>query len=148
MRPSAVEVRRRYRGTVATVEDLHELAMALPEVAQDTAWGDRPAYKVRGKSFIIFRGPRKDAVDRDTGELLPDVIMLTCPGPEEKRALVADESTPFFTTPHFDGYDAVLVRAAHLDRITRQELSEVVTDAWLTRAPGRLAKEWLASQKS
>lgn len=128
----------------ARVEDIHTLAMALPEVTHEAAWGDRPAYQVRGKSFLIFRGPRKDAVDPATGEPLGDVIMIRCPGPEEKRALVSDQQTPFFTTPHFDGYDAVLVRQAHLGRLTRDELAEVIEDAWLSRAPKRVAKEWLA----
>ncbi len=130
------------RGSAKT-QDVHDIAMRLPESAQAAAWGDRPAYQVNGKNFIIFRGPRKDAVDVETGELLTDVIMFSCPSEEDKLALVQNEATPFFTTPHFNGYSAVLLREAHVGQLSRNELGEVITDAWLTRAPKRLAKQWL-----
>ena len=58
-----------------------------------------------------------------------------------KEALLADESGVFFTTPHFDGYPAVLVR---LPEIELDLLEEVVTEAWLARAPKRLVREYLA----
>lgn len=121
--------------------DIDELATALPEVERSVAWGDLPAYRVRGKSFVIYRGPRKDALD-EAGERLPDVVMFAVPGPEDKEALLAS-GPPWFTTSHFDGYHAVLVREAHLGQLTRQELAEVIEDAWLAKAPKRLAKEWL-----
>jgi hypothetical protein len=57
-----------------------------------------------------------------------------------KEALVADDPEVFFTTPHFDGYPAVLVR---LDRIAVEDLGEVVVEAWLARAPARLVKAFL-----
>lgn len=63
-----------------------------------------------------------------------------------QEALLADPSGAFFTTPHFGGYNAVLVRMCQLDRITLQELKEVITDAWLCRAPKRLAKAYLAER--
>ena len=110
-----------------------------------TAWGDRPAYQVAGKSFVIYRGPRKDAVDEATGERLEDVIMLAVPGPEDKEAILAG-GPPWFTTSHFDGYNAVLVQESRLSELTRDELDEVIQDAWLAKAPRRLAKEWLAAR--
>jgi len=121
--------------------DLDELASALPEVEKSISWGDLPAYRVRGKSFVIFRGPRKDALD-EAGERLLDVVMFAVPGPEDKEALLA-AGPPWFTTSHFDGYNAVLLRAANVGQLTRKELAEVVEDAWLAKAPKRLAKEWL-----
>jgi hypothetical protein len=124
--------------------DIDEIALALPEVEKDISWGDRPAYQVRGKTFVIYRGPRKDAVD-DQGERLPDVIMVAVPGPEDKEALLAS-GPPWFTTSHFNGYNAVLIRESQLGQVTRDELTEVVQDAWLAKAPKRLAKEWLASR--
>jgi hypothetical protein len=57
-----------------------------------------------------------------------------------KEALLADDPRVFFTTQHFDGYPAILVR---LDRIAVEDLEEVVTEAWLVRAPSRLADEYL-----
>jgi hypothetical protein len=56
---------------------------------------------------------------------------------------VEDESTPFFTIPHFNGYSAVLVQESRLGELTRQELEEVITDAWAAKAPKRLVKEHL-----
>jgi len=66
----------------------------------------------------------------------------------DKLALVQDPTTPFFTTPHFDGHDSVLVQASRLGEITRQELAEVVQDAWLARASPRRRADWLAANLS
>lgn len=129
----------------ARVQDLHALAASLPEVERDpadVADGGRAAYKIRSKTFVFFRGPRKDAVDPDTGEAYDDVIAFHCTA-EDKEALVGDPGTPFFTTPHWNGYNAVLLLERDLGRLTVAELREIVTDAWLARAPKRLAKEYL-----
>lgn len=64
---------------------------------------------------------------------------------EDKRALGADPSTPFFTTPHVDGHLSVLIRSSRLGEIDRDELREIIADAWLARAPKRLAAAWLSS---
>ena len=124
----------------ATVEDVHEIALGMPFVTVEHGSGDNPVYQVGGKSFIFFRTPRPDAVDPETGVRYPDVIVFWVPSDEDKLALVQDETNPFFTTPHFDGYPAILVR---LDEITLEELEEVIVEAWLNRAPKRLAKEYL-----
>ena len=57
-----------------------------------------------------------------------------------KDALLADDPAVYFTTPHFDGYPAVLVRLGEIDM---GELEELVAEAWLCRAPKRLAKEFI-----
>ena len=129
---------------MATVEDVHALAAALPGVDIVEGSAGRPIYSVRGKSFVFFRNPRPDAVDPATGERFADVICLWTETLEDKQALVEDPTTPFFTTPHFDGYRAVLVRESRLHEIGRTELAEVITDAWLARAPKRMAAAWLA----
>jgi hypothetical protein len=105
--------------------------------------GERPGYSVRGKTFVFFRSPRPDAVDAETGERMEDVICLHVPNLADKDALVEADG-PFFTTPHFNGYRAVLLRERDLPRVTRAELAEVITDAWLARAPKRLATQFLA----
>ncbi|WP_392543911.1 hypothetical protein [Oryzobacter telluris] len=122
-------------------EDVDALAMALPEVSNDGT-AEHPAYAVRGKKFLLWRGPRKDAVDPDTGEVLPDVIAVVVPGPEDKQAIL-QTGPPWFTTTHFDGYDYVLLRERDLPELEYVELAEVVTDAWATRAPKKLVKEHL-----
>lgn len=124
-----------------TRADVDDLAMALPEVTNDGT-PEHPAYAVRGRKFLMWRGLRKDAVDAETGEPMPDVIAIVVPGPEDKEALL-QSGPPWFTTPHFDGYDYVLVRERDLGDLDLVELAEVVTDAWATRAPKRLVTEHL-----
>jgi hypothetical protein len=67
---------------------------------------------------------------------------------EEKEVVLADDRRIYFTTPHFRGYPAVLMRIPDLARIDRDELFELVAGAWLTRAQKRLAKAWLAEHGS
>jgi hypothetical protein len=130
-------------GRPARLEDVHELALAMPHVTVDDPDADNPVYQVGGKSFVFFRNPRPDAVDPDTGERYPDVIVFWVESDADKQALVQDESTPFFTTPHFDGHLSVLIRAGRLGEITRAELAEVIQDAWLARASQRRRTAWL-----
>lgn len=124
--------------------DIHDIAMALPEVELGTSWGDRPTYLVRGRGFLLYRGRQKDAVDPDTGEPMDDVIRITVPSVEEKRALLESEDLPFFTTDHFRAEDrSVLLRERDLDRLDDIELAEIITDAWASVAPASLVKKHL-----
>lgn len=129
----------------ARVEDVHELAAAMPHVTAYRDGSEIPVYQVGGKSFVFFRTPRPDAVDPETGERYPDVIVFWVASAADKEALVQDPATPFFTTPHFAGHPSVLVRASRLGELTRAELAEVVQDAWLSRASKRRAEAWLAA---
>ena len=101
-----------------------------------------------GKSFIFFRNPRPDAVDPETGERYTDVIVFWVAAEEDKHALVQDETSPFFTTPHFNGHLSVLLRASRIGELSRDELAEVVQDAWLARASKRRAADWLSSHRA
>ncbi|HEY2060525.1 MmcQ/YjbR family DNA-binding protein [Amycolatopsis sp. NBC_01480] len=127
----------------AKVEDVHELALAMPHTTVERGSGDNPVYQVGGKSFVFFRNPRPDAVDPDTGERYPDVIVFWVGSEADKQAMVQDEGSPFFTTPHFNGHPSVLLRAARVGELSRQELAEVVQEAWLSRASARRAATWL-----
>jgi hypothetical protein len=129
----------------ARVEDVHELAGGMPYVTVEKGPSDNPVYQVGGKSFIFFRNPRPDAVDPDTGERYADVIVFWVPTEQDKQAMVLDDGSPFFTTPHFNGHRSVLLRASRIGELTRQELAEVVADAWLSRASARRAAAWLAT---
>ncbi len=131
---------------MATVEDVHDLAQAMPHVTVVRGGGGNPVYQVGGKSFVFFRTPRPDAVDPDTGARYDDVILIWVPDEEDKLALVQDPGSPFFTTPHFDGHASVLVRGSRLGELTRDELAEVIQDAWLSRASKRRAETWLAGR--
>jgi len=129
---------------MATMHDLDELALALPETEKEISEDGRPSYGVRGKMYCFHRSRRPDAVDPETGERLEDVLMFRVDGQEAKELVLADPRGLFFTTPHFNGYPAVLIRIPDLARLDRDELQDTVVDAWLTRAPKRVAKAWLA----
>ncbi len=131
----------------ARVADVHELALGMPHVTEVTGRPEHPVYQVGGRSFVFFRTPRPDAVDPETGERYPDVIVFWVPSEEDKLALVQDPTSPFFTTPHFDGHPSVLVRASRIGELSHEELAEVVQDAWLSRASARRAAAWLAAHQ-
>jgi hypothetical protein len=126
------------------VEDIHELAQGMPHVTVEYGGSGNPVYQVGRKSFIFFRTPRPDAVDPATGERYRDVIVFWVGSEADKQALVQDERTPFFTTAHFDGHLSVLVRGSRIGELSRDELVEVVQDAWLARASPARARAWLA----
>ena len=134
------------RSRRARIGDVHELAMAMPHVTVGHGPHGNPIYQVGGRSFVFFRNPRPDAVDPDTGERYPDVIMFWVTSEADKQALVQDHASPFFTTPHFDGHPSVLVRASRIGELTVQELTEVIQDAWLSRASPARAAAWLSTR--
>jgi hypothetical protein len=122
--------------------DLDELALAMPQATKEISDG-RPAYFVHGKLFCFHRGRRRDAVDPETGDRLADVLMFRVADLDMKELMLADDRGIFFTTPHFNGYAAVLMRIPDLARVEREELGDLVAEAWLTRAQKRVAKAWL-----
>jgi len=127
----------------AKVKDVHDLALAMPYATVERGTANRPVYQVGGKSFIFFRNPRPDAFDPDTGERYTDVIVFWVLDESDKFAMVQDESTPFFTTPHFAGHPSVLLRESRISELSYSELAEVVQDAWLSRVSQRRRTEWL-----
>jgi hypothetical protein len=129
---------------VATTADLDELALALPQTTKELSDDGRPSYRVHGKLFCCQRGRRADALDPVTGERLDDVLMFRVADLDVKNLLLADDRGIYFTTPHFDGYAAVLLRIPQLTGLDRDELGDLVAEAWLTRAQKRVAKAWLA----
>jgi hypothetical protein len=128
------------------MKDLDELALAMPQATKEVSDDGRPTYSVHGKAFCLHRSRRPDAVD-ETGERLDDVLMFRVDGPDTKELVLADPRSIFFTTPHFNGYPAVLIRIPDLKRLPLKELRDVVVDAWLTRAQTRVAKAWLAENE-
>src|SRR3954467_10730836 len=128
---------------MATWDDVESIALGLPDTSQELAWGTRH-WKVHGKGFVWERPLRKSDL-KALGDAAPEGPILGARVEHlvAKEALLADPSGVFFTTPHFDGYPAVLVL---LDEIDLEGLDEVVVEAWLARAPKRLAAEYLASR--
>lgn len=136
--PGVAEKPRRSR-----VADVHELALGMPHVTVAARSTGNPVYQVGGKSFVFFRTPRPDATDPETGERYQDVIVFWVASEADKHALVEDQASPFFTTPHFDGHRSVLLRSSRIGELTRQELAEVIQDAWLAQASKRRGTTWL-----
>ena len=117
----------------ASVADVHELAMAMPHVTRtEGSQGTPVVYQVGGKSFVFFRNPRPDACDPVTGERYDDVIVFWVADEADKRSLVDDEDSPFFTTPHFDGHLSVLLRGKHVPELSLRRAGR--------GGPGRVAR--------
>lgn len=123
---------------MATWDEVRRFALALPEVDE----ADRGnAWRVRGKAFV-FERPLREADLEALGDDAPadPILGAWVPDLVAKEALLADAPEVYFTTPHFDGYRLVLVRLPVIDP---GELEELVVEAWLSRAPKRLAKSFL-----
>jgi hypothetical protein len=125
---------------MATWHDVRRIALALPETSEDTSRETRH-WRVKDKGFVWERPLRRKEIE-SLGRDVPDGPILGARVEHigAKDALLAEDPRVFFTTPHFDGYPAVLVR---LDRIAAEDLDELVTEAWLARAPKRLVKAYL-----
>ena len=123
-----------------TWDDVRRIALALPETSERLSH-DRPSWRVQDKMFVWER-PLRPADLRALGDKAPTGPILGARVEHlvAKEALLADDPGVFFTTPHFDGYSAVLVR---LDRIAAEDLKEVIVEAWLARAPKRVAREYV-----
>jgi hypothetical protein len=126
---------------MADWDDVRRIALGLPETTERSAHG-QPAWRVRDKLFVWDR-PLRQSDYEALGDGAPEGPVLGARVADEgvKEALIASDPEVYFTTPHFDGYPAVLVR---LDAITQRELGELITDAWLARAPKRLARDFLS----
>lgn len=135
------------REAPARTDDVHAIAVSMPHVKRIEGPKGNPIYQVGGKSFVFFRTPQPDAEDPETGERYADVIMIWVESESDKLALIQDPALPFFTTDRFDGHPSVLVRASRLPEISRTELTELIQDAWLSRASKRRADRWLAEQQ-
>ncbi|MFN8194288.1 MAG: MmcQ/YjbR family DNA-binding protein [Nocardioidaceae bacterium] len=128
----------------ATPDDIDVICRSLPEVELGVTWGDVPTFKVpvgdKGKGFVLYRKPHKTAVDPETGEPYDDLLVIRVRDAADKAALVEDPDTPFFTIPHFASFNAVLVQQSRLGELGLDELTEVITEAWMAVAPRTLVK--------
>ncbi len=126
---------------MATWEDVRRIAMALPESSERVSREHRQ-WRVKDKLFVWERPLRAKEIEA-LGDEAPDgpILAARVEHVGAKEALLADDPRVFFTTSHFDGYAAILVR---LERITVPDLNEVIVEAWLARAPKRLAEAYAA----
>jgi len=126
---------------VPTWDDVRRIALSLPETSEKLMWGT-PSWRVRTKLFVWERPLRKGDLEA-LGDGAPEGEILGARVEDllAKEALIADEPA-IFTTPHFDGYPAVLIE---LDKVDPDVLEEIIVEAWLSRAPKRLAREYMAT---
>jgi hypothetical protein len=125
---------------MATWDDVRRIALELPETSEVMS-RDLRQWRVKDKGFVWER-PLRRADFEALGDDAPDgpILGARLEHLVAKEALLADDPSVFFTTPHFDGYPAILVQ---LDRIGLEDLREVIVEAWLARAPKRLAKAYV-----
>lgn len=136
----------------ARPEDVDEICGSLPETWFGTSWGDVPTWLVphrvrdgvdKGRGFVLYRKPSPTAIDPESGERFTDLLVVRTATEDDKLALVEADG-PFFTIDHFTGYNAVLVQLSRIGELTRDELAEVLTDAWVATAPKSLVTTFLA----
>ena len=131
----------------AKPSDVDAICAGLPETWFGTSWGDVPTWLVgdqevsntKGHGFVLYRKPHKTAIDPVTGAPFTDLLVIRTANPAEKAALV-ESVGPFFTVDHFNGYNAVLIQQTRLGEITRDELAEVIADAWRAVAPAKVRR--------
>jgi hypothetical protein len=128
---------------MASWDHVRRIVSRLPEVEECTSHG-HAAWSVRDKMFAWERPLRPSDIEA-LGDRAPKGAILGVRVAHliAKEARLAAQPGVCFTTPHFDGYPAVLV---HLGKIKAPDLAELLVDAWLSRAPKRLAKEYLAGE--
>jgi len=129
---------------MATWDDVRRIALSLPETNEQIK-RDHAHWQVKDKLFV-WEQPLRGSDLKALGESAPGGPILGARVEHEiaKQALIADDPDVFFTTPHFDGYPAILVQ---LEKISAKNLEEVIVEAWLCRAPKRLAREYLAGSQ-
>ncbi|CAN5757441.1 MmcQ/YjbR family DNA-binding protein [soil metagenome] len=132
-----------YPAAMATWDDVRHVALGLPDSSEGTSHDGVLAWRVRDKLFVWERPLRKVDIEA-LAEDVPDgpIVATVVPDVSVKEALCAAEPEVFFTTPHFDGYPAILIL---LERIGPSELEEMIIEAWLEKAPKTLAQSYLAA---
>jgi hypothetical protein len=125
---------------MASWDDVRRIALSLPETSEGVS-RDLRHWRVKDKGFVWERPLRRSDLEA-LGDAAPDGPILGARVEHlvAKEALLADDPSVYFTTPHFDGYPAVLVR---LEEIGLEDLHELIVEAWLARAPKRLAKTYI-----
>jgi hypothetical protein len=124
---------------MSTWDDVRRIALALPGTVES---GDGLQWRVNNKPLAWERPLRKADLEH-LGDAAPEppILGVRTPDVGAKEALLAEDPDVYFTTPHFDGYPAVLVRLA---RIGDADLTELLTEAWLSRVPKKVARAYAA----
>ena len=130
---------------MADWDDVRRIALELPGTGERTSRASQH-WHVKDKLFAWQRPLLRTDLEA-LGDAAPSgpILGVRVPDLGAKEAVLASDPSVYFTTPHFDGYAAVLVQ---LDLIEVSDLEELLAEAWLCRAPKRLATEYLDSTRS
>lgn len=124
---------------MATWDAVRTIAGELPGIqARGNEW------RVRNK-LVAWERPLRKSDFEALGDDAPDgdILAVWLPDLAAKESLLADDPDVYFTTPHFDGYRVILIR---LEDASAAELEELITEAWIDRAPKRLSGPYLESR--
>ncbi len=129
---------------MATLDQVRRYALALPGVTEKTSHGT--AAWIVDKRFFVWDRPLRKSDLAALGDAAPKgaILGVRTADLEMKEAIIRSDPRVFFTIPHFDGYNAVLVQ---LDKIRARDVERIIVEAWIARAPERLVREYLASRK-
>jgi hypothetical protein len=131
---------------VASFDDVRRIALSLPETTEAVSWGNAH-WRVRNKGFVWERPLNQSDYSalEALGEQAPEGLLLGVRVADVgvREAMIAEDPALFSTIPHFDRFPAVLVR---LEQIGLPELEELIAEAWLDRAPKKLAQQYLDAQ--
>lgn len=133
---------------MVSIDDVRVIALAFPGAVEAVSGHTgAAAWRLKSGQFAWLRGPSATDLRQlaELGREWPEgaVLAVRVADLGEKEALLAAEPEALFSIPHFDGYPGLLVR---LDVVDRERLVEIITDAWLVRAPARVAKQWLGER--
>ena len=131
---------------MATWRDVRRFALSLPGTSEETSSSGKAAWIVN-KKFFTWERPLRPPDLKALGDAAPTgpILGVRTADLEMKEVLLASNPSVYFTTPHFDGYPAVLIR---LPKIATSELKDVITEAWLSRAQKRAVEKVLRGKKS
>jgi hypothetical protein len=131
---------------MASWNDVRRFALALPGATEETTSQGRAAWIVNRK-FFTWERPLRASDLAALGKSAPSgpILGVRTADLEMKEVLLASNPRVYFTTPHFDGYPAVLIR---LEKISATELKDVVTEAWLSRAGKRTVAAFLKKRSA
>lgn len=126
---------------MASWDEVRRLALDLPQTSERLSRDGASQWRVKDKLFVWERPLRRSELEHFRGEPpAGEILAARVEHLIAKEALLAEEPDLYFTTAHFDGYPAILVR---LERIGSDELEELIVEAWLARAPKRLVSDFL-----